>query len=65
VITRLVSRQVLLAGLFLLLHTAVLPAAEKFRVATYNLENYLEDARGTRPAKSPEAKAKVRESLRR
>ena len=63
-ITRLVSRQVLLAGLVLFLHAAVLSAAEKFRVATYNLENYLEDAHGTRPAKSPEAKAKVRESLR-
>jgi endonuclease/exonuclease/phosphatase family metal-dependent hydrolase len=41
-----------------------LPAAETFRVATYNLENYLEEPIGTRPAKSPEAKAKIRESLR-
>jgi len=39
-------------------------AAETFRVATYNLENYLEEAIGTRPAKSSEGKAKIRESLR-
>ncbi len=39
-------------------------AARTFRVATYNLENYLEEPSGTRPAKSPEAKTKVRESLR-
>ena len=38
--------------------------AENFRVATYNLENYLEQPLGTRPAKSAEAKAKIRESLR-
>ena len=63
-ITRPLARQLLFAALFLLLHAAVLSAAEKFRVATYNLENYLEDAHGTRPAKSPEAKAKIRESLR-
>jgi endonuclease/exonuclease/phosphatase family metal-dependent hydrolase len=35
-------------------------AAETFRVATYNLENYLETAQGTRPAKSPEAKSQLR-----
>lgn len=40
-----------------------LPAAEMFRVATYNLENYLDQPAGTRPAKTPEAKAKIRESL--
>jgi endonuclease/exonuclease/phosphatase family metal-dependent hydrolase len=40
------------------------PAAETFRVATYNLENYLDAPSGTRPAKSPEGKAKIRESLR-
>lgn len=41
-----------------------LPAAEVFRVATYNLENYLHAPLGTRPAKSPEGRAKIRESLR-
>jgi endonuclease/exonuclease/phosphatase family metal-dependent hydrolase len=38
-------------------------AAETIRVATYNVENYLEIAAGTRPAKPAEAKAKVRESI--
>lgn len=33
-------------------------------MATYNLENYLDAPSGTRPAKSPEGKAKIRESLR-
>jgi len=40
-------------------------AAETFRVATYNLENYLDQPTETRPhPKSPEAKAKIRESIR-
>jgi endonuclease/exonuclease/phosphatase family metal-dependent hydrolase len=39
-------------------------AAETFRVATYNLQNYLHAAVGTRPAKSEAAKAKIRESIR-
>jgi len=38
--------------------------AEIFRVATYNLENYLEAPAGTRPVKSSAAKAKIREGLR-
>ena len=37
--------------------------AETFRVATYNVENYLDEATETRSAKSAEAKAKVRESI--
>ena len=41
-----------------------LHAAESFRVGTYNLENYLDAAIGTRPQKTPEARAKIRESLR-
>ena len=41
-----------------------LPAAETFRVATYNLDNYLDEPAGTRPLKAPESKAKIRESLR-
>jgi endonuclease/exonuclease/phosphatase family metal-dependent hydrolase len=47
-----------------LLPPASLSAAEVFRVATYNLENYLQSPLGTRPAKSPEGRAKIRESLR-
>ncbi|MEO6034984.1 MAG: endonuclease/exonuclease/phosphatase family protein [Verrucomicrobiota bacterium] len=40
------------------------PAAQDIvRVATYNLENYLDDPAGTRPAKSSEAKAKIREGI--
>ncbi|HWN95550.1 MAG TPA: endonuclease/exonuclease/phosphatase family protein [Methylomirabilota bacterium] len=37
--------------------------AESFRVATYNLQNYLDAPRGTRPAKSDPAKSKIRESI--
>ncbi|MBC8095682.1 MAG: endonuclease/exonuclease/phosphatase family protein [Akkermansiaceae bacterium] len=54
-------------GLFLgfILHCPALLRAETFRVATYNLENYLDQPTATRPqAKSPEAKARIRESLR-
>jgi endonuclease/exonuclease/phosphatase family metal-dependent hydrolase len=40
-------------------------AAETFRVATYNVENYLDQPTETRhAAKSAEAKAKVRESIK-
>jgi endonuclease/exonuclease/phosphatase family metal-dependent hydrolase len=39
-------------------------AAETFRVATYNLENYLLQPAGTRPGKSAEGRAKIRESIR-
>ena len=39
-------------------------AAQTFRVATYNVENYIDAPAGTRPLKSPEAKAKIREGLR-
>lgn len=38
-------------------------AAPTFRVATFNVENYLDEPTPTRHAKSPEAKAKVRESI--
>jgi endonuclease/exonuclease/phosphatase family metal-dependent hydrolase len=38
--------------------------AETFRVATYNVENYIHEATQTRFAKSAEAKAKVREGIR-
>lgn len=40
-------------------------AADTFRVATYNVENYLLQPTESRPfVKSPEARAKVRESIR-
>jgi endonuclease/exonuclease/phosphatase family metal-dependent hydrolase len=38
--------------------------AESFRLATYNLENYVLEPTASRPVKSPEARAKVRESIR-
>lgn len=38
-------------------------AEETFRVATYNLENYLDQPSGTRPLKSAASRAKIRESL--
>src|SRR6266581_1109471 len=40
-----------------------LGGAETFRVATYNVENYIEEPTQTRHAKSAEAKAKVLESI--
>jgi endonuclease/exonuclease/phosphatase family metal-dependent hydrolase len=40
------------------------PQNATFRVATFNLENYLEDATASRPAKTAEAKARIRESIR-
>jgi endonuclease/exonuclease/phosphatase family metal-dependent hydrolase len=52
----------LLAGLCCLLPRA--EAADTFRVATYNLENYLDAPGGSRPLKSPAARAKIREGLR-
>ena len=39
-------------------------SAETFRVATYNVQNYIEAPTGNRPAKSDAAKAKIRESIR-
>src|SRR5882672_3717684 len=60
------ARMIGVFGVFLvaLISSSPLPAAEVFRVATYNLENYLDAPVGTRPAKSPEGRAKIRESLR-
>lgn len=43
---------------------ALVASAQTFRVATYNLQNYLDAPAGTRPAKSDASKAKVRESIR-
>jgi endonuclease/exonuclease/phosphatase family metal-dependent hydrolase len=50
------------AMLFCLLLTP-LARAQVFRVATFNLENYVEDPGTKRPLKSPEARAKVCESI--
>jgi endonuclease/exonuclease/phosphatase family metal-dependent hydrolase len=42
---------------------SVAQAADTFRVATYNVENYLEFSNGARPGKSELAKAKVRDGI--
>jgi endonuclease/exonuclease/phosphatase family metal-dependent hydrolase len=52
-----------LALLLALLCCARSAAAETFRIATYNLESYLDQPTETRPAKLAAAKAKVRESI--
>ena len=39
------------------------PRAETFRVATYNVESYLDKATPTRPAKSSDSRAMVRQSI--
>jgi endonuclease/exonuclease/phosphatase family metal-dependent hydrolase len=43
---------------------AATQAAEPIRLASYNLENYLLQPVGTRPAKSAEARAKIAENLK-
>lgn len=55
---------VTLLTVFILLPTTQTFAAEKFRVACYNLNNYLTEPSGNRPLKSAASKAKVRETLR-
>lgn len=54
----------LFAAASLWLGVVSLIAAPSFRVATYNVENYIDEPAGTRPLKTVEAKAKIRESLR-
>ncbi len=51
------------ALLFALLCCTLFAGAETFRVATYNLEGYLDQPTQSRPAKLAAAKAKVRESI--
>jgi endonuclease/exonuclease/phosphatase family metal-dependent hydrolase len=53
------------AGLTLALFCSIAPGAETFRVATYNVENYLDQPTESRPhIKSAEGRNKVRESIR-
>ena len=56
------SAHILAALLFVAVFTS--QAAETFRIATYNVQNYLGTPSGTRAAKSDAAKAKIRESIR-
>jgi endonuclease/exonuclease/phosphatase family metal-dependent hydrolase len=53
-----------LGALWLLLACSPRAGAETFRVATYNLESYLDSASQNRYVKSAESKAKIRESIR-
>ena len=57
-------RLVLSSVALLTLLSASFSRAETFRVAAYNVANYLDTKAGTRPTKTAEAKAKVRESIR-
>jgi endonuclease/exonuclease/phosphatase family metal-dependent hydrolase len=50
---------------FLAMALCDLTAVEDFRVATYNLNNYIDKGTESRPAKSTESKAKVHENIRR
>jgi endonuclease/exonuclease/phosphatase family metal-dependent hydrolase len=50
-------------GVFLIWLSPALLQAESFRVATFNLENYLDEPTQTRSAKAAEAKAKVRDCI--
>src|SRR5439155_7552213 len=50
-------------GVFLICLLASCSIAATFRVATYNVEIYLDEPTQTRVAKSAEAKAKVRDSI--
>ena len=56
----ILRRNLLLYGLF----CASLACAETFKIATYNVENYLDEATPTRHAKSAEAKSKIRANIR-
>lgn len=45
------------------LASAAAAGADSFRIATYNLNNYLDTPIGSRPAKSPASKARVHQAL--
>jgi endonuclease/exonuclease/phosphatase family metal-dependent hydrolase len=62
-LARLFRFQQFLAFFFIATLAVPVAQADTFRVATYNIENYLNEATDTRPAKSPESKAKVCENI--
>jgi endonuclease/exonuclease/phosphatase family metal-dependent hydrolase len=62
-VKRLLPRVAVVSLAIWLASFPLLPAAEAFRVATYNVENYIDEPAGTRPLKTPEAKARIREGL--
>src|SRR5690349_6714812 len=59
-------RVLLLCGViaFFAARNPALRAAEAFSVATYNLENYLDQSAGSRHPKTEAAKDKIREMIR-
>ena len=59
-------RYLLLCGVFVFItaRDPALRAADTFSVATYNLENYLDDSAGPRHPKTEAAKDKIREMIR-
>ena len=59
-------RALLLCGVFCFFAVRVpaLGAADSFSVATYNLENYLDESAGPRHPKSETGKEKIREMIR-
>ena len=59
-----ISRLRCFVMLWLLLIGVTTRGAATFSVASYNVENYLAEPGGTRPAKPVEAKDHVRESIR-
>ena len=59
-----VSKGCCVIGALFCLAQIIASGADTFSVATYNLENYIDAAAGTRPAKPAIAKAKIRESIR-
>lgn len=62
---RLFLRPAVLVGVLAALGCGPLSSfAGTFRVATYNLESYVEEVNSTRPLKSLEARAKIRENIR-
>jgi endonuclease/exonuclease/phosphatase family metal-dependent hydrolase len=56
-------QQFLVASFFVAVLALPNAHCETFRVATYNVENYLDEPTDTRPAKSSESKAKVCENI--
>jgi endonuclease/exonuclease/phosphatase family metal-dependent hydrolase len=63
IMSRLDGFRAHLAAVLTSLLLATQGSGETFRVASYNLESYLDAAAQTRPAKSEESKAKIRESI--
>ncbi|TMQ01789.1 MAG: hypothetical protein E6L09_01945 [Verrucomicrobia bacterium] len=60
----IVSGAACVACLLVFARVSTSVAASRFSVATYNLENYLDESTGHRPAKPEAARVKIREGIR-